>query len=128
MAAFKDKFLAELAKLKGDRAALEQRLRESEERGRRNETTSRTEQRLVLAALYELGGAVFDRNLSGGDRGGGGGSAGGSKRPSKAPSTFLGTQTAAQLRGLDAQFMAGGAVVGTPGTLSPQLSLLRSPS
>ena len=125
MAAFKDKFLAELAKLKGDRAALEQRLRESEERGKRNETTSRTEQRLVLAALYELGGAVFDRNLSsGGDRGGGGGGAGGGKRPSKAPSTFLGTQTAAQLRGLDAQFMAGGAVAGTPGTLS----LLRSPS
>ena len=114
LAAFKDKYLAELSRLKGERAGLELRLQDSEDRRKQSEATARTEQRLVLSAVYELGSQVIERALSGpaaaaaAAAGGGGGSSRKPTGPSSgasASTTFLGAQTAAQARVLDAQLL-----------------------
>jgi len=121
LSAFKEKFLAELGRLKSERAVLEKRLRDGEERRKQSEATSRTEQRLVTAALYELGGKVMDRNihtstLSDPSANYNSTNYKSSTSAGKRPSTLLGAQTAAQLRALDSQLM-----VNSPAT--PQQSV-----
>jgi hypothetical protein len=119
LSAFKEKFLAELGRLKSERAALENRLRDGDERRKQSEAASRTEQRLVTAALYELGGKVMDRSIHSStlsDPSANSTNYKSSSSAGKRPSTLLGAQTAAQLRALDSQLM-----VNSPAT--PQQSV-----
>ena len=122
LAAFKDKFLAALEQGKEERRVLQAKLAASEQRSEKHQATARAEQCLVMSAVYELGAKIMDRNLLGLPVGGGGVAGGaGTDGRKRGQGTFLGIQTAAQLRALDNQLLSGvvaggGSLPGTPGT------------
>lgn len=116
--AFKDKFTHSLELWKEERAVLQAKLASAQQRTDQQQATTTAEQRLVTSAIYELGAKIMDRNLQGLPLGGGGGGAMMDVRKRSVQGTFLGMQTAAQLRVLDSQLLAAGAgsLTGTPST------------
>ena len=116
LVSFKVKIMNELNKLKEERDGMQKHMKRNEEKMEKSEGTSKTEQRLIMAALYELGGKIMDRNIGtsvvSGTTGIGGGTATantiykGKGSASLSPSTFLCVQNGAQIRNLDSQLLA----------------------
>jgi len=106
LAAFKDKFSAEAERWKQDKANLERRLELCEQRRSKSEALAKTEQRLVMAALYQVGSKIVDRSISVSVEGQLSLKNNATNRSPAPPSTILAGLAAAQTRGLDAQLLS----------------------
>jgi hypothetical protein len=106
LAAFKDKFSAEAERWKQDKANLERRLGLSEQRRSKSDAAAKAEQRLIMAALYQVGSKIVDRSISVSVEGQLSLKKTTNQRSPALPSTVLAGLAAAQTRGLDAQLLS----------------------
>ena len=64
---FKNKFMATLKAVQGEKEVLEASLERLAGRAEFDRETSRREERLLLSAMYQIGVKIMDKNLQGDD-------------------------------------------------------------